>query len=71
MQIIYSEDLFTLFEKKYKSENVDFATLAAVEESYQDLIVGYSEALSDYYITWINFLRETNSENFSFDKENL
>ena len=66
-----SEDLFALFEKKYKSENVDFATLAAVEESYQDLIVGYSEALSDYYISWINFLREINSENFSFGNENL
>ena len=66
-----SEDLFALFEKKYKSENVDFATLAAVEESYQDLIVGYSEALSDYYISWINFLREINSENFSFEEEHL
>ena len=66
-----SEDLFTLFEKKYKSENVDFAALAAVEESYQDLIVGYSEALSDYYISWINLLREINSEDFSFDNQNL
>lgn len=65
-----SEDLFELFEKKYKIEEVDFATLAAVEESYQDLIVGYSAALSDYYIGWINFLREINSENFSFNNEN-
>ena len=62
-----SENLFALFEKKYKSENVDFATLAAVEESYQDLVVGYSEAVSDYYIDWINFLREINSENFDFN----
>ena len=62
-----SEDLFALFEKKYKTENVDFATLAAVEESYQDLVVGYAEAISDYYISWIDFLREINSENFSFD----
>lgn len=63
-----SEELFALFEKKYQVENVDFATLAAVEESYQDLIVGYSEALSDYYISWIDFLREINSEDFSFDE---
>ena len=62
-----AEELFALFEQKYKVENVDFATLAAVEESYQDLIVGYSQALSDYYISWIDFLREINSENFSFD----
>ena len=61
-----SENLFALFEKKYKTENVDFATLAAVEESYQDLVVGYSDALSDYYISWIDFLREINSENFVF-----
>ena len=63
-----SEELFTLFKQKYKVENVDFAALAAVEESYQDLIVGYSEALSDYYISWIDFLREINSEDFSFNK---
>ena len=64
-----SEELFALFEQKYKVENVDFATLAAVEESYQDLVVGYSEALSDYYTSWIRFLREINSEDFSFDKK--
>lgn len=63
-----SEELFTLFEQKYKVENVDFATLAAVEESYQDLVVGYSDALSDYYTSWIEFLREINSEIFSFDE---
>lgn len=66
-----SEDLFELFEKTYKSKDVDFATLAAVEESYQDLIVGYAEALSDYYVNWINFLREINSENFVFENQNL
>ena len=66
-----SEDLFALFEKKYKVENVDFATLAAVEESYQDLVVGYSDALSDYYISWIDFLKEINSENFDFDNPDI
>ena len=66
-----SEDLFATFEKKYKAENVDFATLAAVEESYQDLVVGYSDALSDYYLSWINFLREINSENFNFESSKL
>lgn len=66
-----SEELFDLFEKTYKVEKVDFATLAAVEESYQDLVNGYSEALSDYYISWIDFLRETNSETFDFNTTNL
>ena len=66
-----SDELFALFEKKYKTESVDFATLAAVEESYQDLVVGYSDSLSDYYISWINFLREINSENFDFDNTKL
>jgi len=66
-----SEDLFELFEKKYKKENVDFATLAAVEETYQDLVNGYSEALSDYYISWINFLRGINSETFDFGNIDL
>lgn len=66
-----SENLFRLFEQKYKIESVDFPALAAVEESYQDLIVGYSEALYDYYATWINFLRELNSEDFSFNNSDI
>jgi cobalt-zinc-cadmium efflux system outer membrane protein len=66
-----SEELFELFEKTYKTEQSDFAALAAVEESYQDLVEGYSETLSDYYISWINLLREMNSENFEFDMEKL
>ena len=66
-----SEELFILFEKTYKVQKFDFATLAAVEESYQELVEGYSEALSDYYVSWIGFLREINAENFSFENENL
>lgn len=66
-----SDELFNLFEKIYKVKKMDFASLAAVEESYQDLIVGYSSAISDYYIGWINFLREIYSENFIFDTETL
>jgi len=65
-----SEKLFNLFEKIYKVKKLDFASLAAVEESYQDLIVGYSEAISDYYIGWINFLREIYSDNFVFEQVN-
>lgn len=66
-----SEELFSLFEKIYKVKKMDFASLAAVEESYQDLIVGYSEAISDYYLGWINFLREIYSENFEFESEKI
>lgn len=66
-----SEELFILFEKSYKIQKFDFATLAAVEETYQDLVEGYSETLSDYYVSWINFLREINAEDFSFEKEKL
>jgi len=66
-----SEELFNLFEKIYKVKKVDFASLAAVEESYQDLIVGYSAAISDYYIGWINFLREIYSDNFVFESEKI
>jgi len=66
-----SEQLFTLFEKTYSEQPLDFASMAAVEESYQDLIEEYSEALSDYYLGWINFLREINSRDFTFDNKNL
>ena len=66
-----SDKLFKLFEKTYSKENVDFATLAAIEESYSDFIRGYCEALNDYYISWIDFLREVNFEEFDFGAKNL
>lgn len=66
-----SEELFSLFEKTYKVEKVDFATLAAVEESYQDLAVGYANALSDYYVSWIEFLREINTETISLKTSDI
>lgn len=66
-----SENLFIQFEKLYNVENVDFAALVSIEETYNDLIEGYSEALSDYYVGWINFLRETNTDTFSFETTSL
>ncbi|MBR2524855.1 TolC family protein [bacterium] len=66
-----SEDLFRMFEEIYKVEKINFPALAAVEESYQDLVNGYSEALSDYYTSWIDFLREINSYDFMFNNTSL
>ena len=59
-----SDELFGLFEKTYSKEHVDFASLAAIEESYSDIIRGYCEALNDYYTNRINLERELNFEIF-------
>ncbi len=57
--------LFKNFEKMYQSTNVDFSALVSIEETYYDLVNGYSSALIDYYVGWIDFLRELNTENFA------
>ena len=42
-----------------------------MQQSYQDIIVGYVAALTDYYTDWIDFLREVNNEDFDINEENL
>ena len=38
-----------------------------MEQSYKSIIVGYTYALAEYYNCWIDFLRETNAEEFNLE----
>jgi len=42
-----------------KSTMVDFIF---VEQSYKSIMMGYTQALADYYNAWVNVLREVNDE---------
>ena len=35
-----------------------------MKQSYKSIIIGYTQALAEYYNSWTNFLREVNNENF-------
>ena len=36
-----------------------------LQQSYKSIIIGYSQALAEYYNSWTNFLREVNDEDFT------
>ena len=65
-----SEELIETSKKSYEAGESDITSLIVMKQSYKSIIIGYTQALAEYYNSWTNFLREVNDENFSF-AENL
>lgn len=62
--LISSEQLIDISKKAYESGKSDITALIVMKQSYKSIIVGYTYALTDYYNSWTNFLREVNDESF-------
>ena len=65
-----SEELIETSKKSYEAGESDITSLIVMKQSYKSIIIGYTQALAEYYNSWTSFLREVNDENFSF-AENL
>lgn len=59
-----SEELIETSMKSYEDGKSDITSLIVMKQSYKSIIIGYTYALTDYYNSWTNFLREVNDENF-------
>ncbi len=59
-----SEELIETSKDSYEAGKSDITSLIVMKQSYKSIIIGYSQALADYYNSWTNFLREVNDENF-------
>lgn len=67
-----SKEIVRMAAKSYEVGKSDLTSLIVVEQSYRSIMSGYIEALRDYYICWVDFLRESNDEGFVLDeKSNL
>lgn len=66
-----SEELIKASKESYAAGSSNLTSLIVMEQSYQTIIMGYMDALADYYNTWLDFLREVNSEVFEIEKETL
>ena len=62
--IVSSEKLIDLSKNSYEKGETDITALIVMKQSYKSIIVGYTYALTDYYNSWTNFLREINDESF-------
>ena len=59
-----SEQLIETSKESYESGKSDITSLIVMKQSYKSIIIGYSQALAEYYNSWTNFLREVNDEEF-------
>ena len=59
-----SENLIDTSIKNYEAGKSDITSLIVMKQSYKSIIIGYTQALAEYYNSWTNFLREINNENF-------
>lgn len=66
-----SADLIDISKKSYEKGEIDIVSLIVMKQSYKSIIIGYTQALTDYYNSWTNVLREINNENFNLEAENI
>ena len=64
-----SELLIETSKESYEAGKSDITSLIVMKQSYKSIIIGYSQALAEYYNSWTNFLREVNDENFDLPDE--
>lgn len=59
-----SEELINTSKDSYEAGKSDITALIVMKQSYKSIIIGYAQALAEYYNSWTNFLREVNDEEF-------
>ncbi len=59
-----SEKMIDMSMDSYEHGKSDITALIVMKQAYKSIIVGYTYALSEYYNSWTDFLRETNDEEF-------
>ena len=64
-----SEALIETSKDSYEAGKSDITALIVMKQSYKSIIIGYSQALAEYYNSWTNFLREINDEDFSLTED--
>ena len=64
-----SEDLIETSKQSYEAGESDITSLIVMKQSYKSIIIGYAQALAEYYNSWTNFLREINDEDFDLAED--
>lgn len=64
-----SKNMIEISKKDYESGNANLTSLIVMEQSYEDILEGYTYTVADYYKSWVEFLREVNTEDFDLDTE--
>lgn len=62
-----SEQFLNMARKSYLVGKTNMINLIYVQQSYKNILMGYTTALTNYYNSWINLLREVNDEEFKLN----
>ena len=63
--VVGSEKLIETSKESYLKGEISITALIVMKQSYKSIIIGYTQALAEYYNSWTNFLREVNNEDFN------
>lgn len=58
-----SKEFLNLSKRSYEVGKSNMTNFIFVQQSYKNIMMGYTKALSDYYSAWINVLREVQDQN--------
>lgn len=64
-----SSEMIRLSKRSYQVGKANLTTLIVMQQYYRSIVVGYTQALTNYYDCWIDFLREVNNEEFMLHEE--
>ena len=64
-----SEELIETSKNSYEAGKSDITSLIVMKQSYKSIIIGYTQALAEYYNSWTKFLREVNDEKFTLPED--
>ena len=67
--ITSSEELIETSKKSYEKGEIDIGSLIVMKQSYKSIIIGYTQALAEYYNSWTSVLREVNDEKFDINED--
>lgn len=66
-----SQEMIKISKKDYETGQANLTALIVMQESYENIIEGYTYAIADYYKSWIEFLREVNTDDFNLETETI
>ena len=66
-----SQEMINISKKDYEQGRTNLTSLIVMQQSYEDIMESYTNAIAEYYNSWLEFLREVNSDNFNIETEDI
>lgn len=66
-----SDKMMNISKSDYEAGRADLTSLIVMEQSYEEILQGFTTATAEYYKSWVEFLREANTEEFYPDTETI